>query len=155
MKTIIAGSRTLGSTDLESAFKAYRPKITQVVCGCANGIDRIGFEYARENDISVIFYPAWAYQYDWAFFNKKPEEKIVYPRGGYACLSKLAGFARNKAMAKYGEFLLAVLDVTNGRGTNGTLNMIREAENHGLGIFTHKVSVAGLRPIGYRLSRRV
>lgn len=138
MITIIAGSRSLGEHHLQAALKNYKLPITKVICGCANGIDKAGFNFARSRRIPVAFFPAWTYQYSWALMNKKPMEHIYYPRGGYkGSNSKLYGFQRNEAMAKFEgtEALLAVW----GNSSGGTRNMIELAEENGLVVTVHKV----------------
>ncbi len=144
MTTILAGSRTLGSRELDAALSSYKLPITRVVCGCADGIDKKGYEFARRVKIPVVFFPAWPHQYTWAFFNKKPGELIVYPKGGYKGYVKHLGFQRNTAMATWdeAEALLAVHDCTktnDSHGTGGTAHMIEEAEKAGLIVTVHRV----------------
>lgn len=149
MKLIIAGSRTLGSLDLEAAIKALdfnRRFIKEVVCGCAEGIDRVGYEYARQYQIPVVFFPAWPHQHEWAFFKKKPEELIVYPKGGYSGYSATYGYQRNEAMAEYADALLSAWDGES----KGSKHMRAVAEWAGLRTYYHNIELPRnfKRPVG-------
>jgi hypothetical protein len=140
MKLIIAGSRGLTSFDLDEAIEAHHinvKSVKEVVCGCAHGIDRAGYTWAREHSIPVTFFPAWANQYTWAFFQKKPEETIHYPKGGYPGYALRHGILRNEAMANYGDAILSVFD---GKST-GTRNMRSLAEFAGLWLFYYDVII--------------
>jgi len=101
MKVIIAGSRSI--TDKESTFelldkaKEYFGSISVVISGCANGVDKIGEEWAELNNIEVQRFPA-----DWDKYGKK------------------AGFIRNSEMAKAADGLIAIYDGIS----KGTKNMI-------------------------------
>lgn len=111
MKTIIAGSRYITSAAVvyqvieQSGFE-----ITEVVSGCALGVDTIGELYAHDNGIPVRSYPA-----DWATHGKA------------------AGPIRNKEMAANAEQLIAIWD-GNMLGS-GTKNMIEEAFKKSLRIY--------------------
>lgn len=113
MKVIIAGSRTITDYDvvvdaiLHSGFK-----ITEVVSGCAQGVDSLGERYAKQNHIRITQFPA-----DWSRY------------GG------AAGMIRNGQMADYAEALIAVHTGTS----RGTLNMIKEAQTRGLHIYSSLV----------------
>lgn len=117
MKTIIAGSRTLGQKEVTDAIAQALLSdkdwvITQVVCGCANGVDKAGEAWAREGNIPVRHFPA-----DWR----------RYGRG--------AGPIRNRLMAEYADALIAVWDGKS----KGTLNMLHEAKKRGLKIHLHLI----------------
>lgn len=143
MITIIAGSRGLGRNALEAALERYKYPITAVACGCAPGIDKCGYDYARDNDLPVIFFPAWAYHYSWAMKVKKARELIIYPQGGYKGYSKLFGHQRNQTMADFEhdrgntEALLAVWDGES----PGTIDMTHRAERAGLIVTKFEVRV--------------
>lgn len=104
MKTIIAGSRTI--TDRRLVFDILRELdfITEVVCGCARGIDTLGSQWAKTQDLPVKHFPA-----DWKKFGKS------------------AGPIRNKQMAEYGEALVLIH-----KGTPGSMNMLKLAKEKGL-----------------------
>lgn len=99
MRIIIAGSRSITSYEylsLACELSSFEP-ITEVVSGCARGVDRLGEEWAQRNGIAVRRFPA-----DWDRFG----------RG--------AGVRRNSAMAAYADGLIALWDGTS----FGTLDMI-------------------------------
>jgi hypothetical protein len=109
MKVIIAGSRSINDIELvkyavlESGFD-----ITEVVSGRARGVDTLGEIWARENNISLAYFPA-----DWKKYGRA------------------AGPIRNAEMAKYGEALIAIME----SGSKGTANMVKNAKALGLEIF--------------------
>ena len=117
MKTIIAGSRSIKDLKvLEKAIQVQRMSglgnITEVVCGCATGVDFLGQLWAKANNIPIKQFPA-----DW---NK-------HGRG--------AGFIRNIEMAKYADVLLAIWDGES----KGTQHMIRTATAQGLEVHVFKL----------------
>lgn len=111
MRTIIAGSRSI--KDYETVKRGVRLaglEITQVVSGCANGVDKLGERWAEENNIPV---------------NKAPAN---WNRYGVA-----AGRIRNEQMAEEADALIAIWDGKS----NGTRNMINIARKKGLSIHIH------------------
>lgn len=132
MKTIIAGSRTVTDPSLVlAAIMDSGFKITEVVCGCAEGPDRLGFEWARENNVPVHFFPAWPFQHEWAMQNVRDGE-FVEPHFGAA--GKAAGFARNGQMAFYASKGGALILVWNGE-SRGSADMLRRANNLRVKVF--------------------
>jgi hypothetical protein len=109
MKTIIAGSRTIKDYKflleaiLESGFI-----ITEVISGNAEGADKLGERFAKENGIKLSARPA-----DW-------------PKYG-----KAAGPIRNEEMANEAECLIALWDGIS----KGTKHMIQIAKAKGLKIY--------------------
>jgi hypothetical protein len=107
MKWIIAGSRSLSSR--ETVYHECNRHIildaTEVVSGTARGADRIGEQWAEENNIPVRRFPA-----DWNEYGKA------------------AGMIRNAQMAEYADGLIAFW---NGQ-SRGTKNMIDIATDKGL-----------------------
>ncbi len=103
MKLIIAGSRSI--TDINEIYQALikydfdLDEIKEVVSGTANGVDKLGEQFAKQCNIKIKRFPA-----NW---NK-------YGKG--------AGYIRNKQMAKYGNVLLSVWDGKS----KGSKNMIDE-----------------------------
>jgi hypothetical protein len=91
MKLIIAGSRTIELPEHEIASYlddfTNLPKIKEVVCGGATGVDECGKKYAKEYCLPVLTFLA-----DW-------------DRHG-----KGAGPIRNKQMADYADALLLIWD---------------------------------------------
>ena len=127
MKVIIAGSRTIHNIALvESAlFKAvqrWRNKgvshyITEVVCGEAPGVDRLGKKIAQKANIPVKSFPA-----EWDKYGKK------------------AGYIRNLSMADYADALIAIWDGQS----PGTRMMIELAKKKKLKIFVYKIEKIGI-----------
>lgn len=105
MKCIIAGGRDnrLSDTDYQ---ELDRIPISEVVSGCARGIDTDGERYAFSRDIPVKRFPA-----NWNKYGKS------------------AGYIRNTEMAKYAD-ALAIF-----KGGKGTKHMYNIAINTGLEIF--------------------
>ncbi len=111
MRTIIAGSRTI--EDYELVAKAVSDSgfpISQVVSGCARGVDTIAINWAYKNLLPVARFPA-----DWDKHGKA------------------AGAIRNERMARFADALIAVWDGES----KGTKNMIDTARRHGLKIHIH------------------
>ena len=113
MRVIIAGSREIADYSLvERAVRDSCFEITEVVSGCAPGVDRLGEEWAEENDIPIKQFPA-----DWKRYRDS------------------AGPIRNKQMSQYGEALIAIWD---GKSP-GTRNMIQLAKDRNLKIHIHRL----------------
>lgn len=115
MKTIIAGSRGLHSTDNPMRNVAARRfvlnllrsgmipwDITEVISGTARGADRIGEEYGALEQKPVHRYPA-----DWDRHGRR------------------AGPIRNAIMAKEGEALVVFWDGIS-RGTENMIDTMKE-----------------------------
>jgi hypothetical protein len=100
MKVIIAGSRNiLDYKAVGQAITASKFDITEVVCGCAIGVDSIGRTWGIANGIPVKEFPA-----DWDEFGRS------------------AGILRNIKMAEYADAAIIVWDGKS----KGSLNMIKE-----------------------------
>lgn len=109
MRVIIAGSRNI--TDPQQVAHSVIMssfKITEVVSGCARGVDTLGEEFAATLNIPVKKFPA-----DWNTWGKA------------------AGFKRNQEMADYADALIAIWDGES----RGTMDMIEKAKEKGLKIF--------------------
>lgn len=105
MKVIIAGTRTL--TDLSSEYlDSVTEKsdfiITEIVCGCAEGVDTAGEAWGDENLIPVKHFQA-----DWALY------------GNYA------GPIRNKKMAVYADALILIWNGSS-KGSQSMKNEMRK-----------------------------
>ena len=107
MRTIIAGSRTLD--DRLGIFalldRSYPFVISEVVSGCARGVDQIGEDWARSKGLPVRLFPA-----NWEKYGKA------------------AGYLRNEEMAKHASALIAIWDGES----KGTKHMIDLALTHKL-----------------------
>lgn len=113
MRTIIAGSR--GVTDytlVEEAVAQSGFTITEVVSGCARGVDKLGEEWASLHQVPVKRFPA-----------------------NWDLLGKSAGFIRNEEMGDYADALIAVWSY----GSHGTKHMIEVATKRGLKVSILKV----------------
>jgi hypothetical protein len=112
VRVVIAGSRDI--VDLNEVEKAIADSgfdISEVVCGCARGVDELGLTWGTNNDVPVRRMPA-----DW--------------RHG-----KGAGYNRNIEMARCSDALIAVWD---GR-SSGTAHMVRVARAQGLKVYVRLV----------------
>lgn len=109
MRTIIAGSRSLGFKAVSEAmeFCGWIPSV--VISGCARGVDQAGEAWAKQHTIPIERYPA-----DWS-------------------LGKSAGYIRNSKMAEAADALIAVWDGQS----RGTHHMIDIACNQGLKVYVH------------------
>ena len=103
MKVIIAGTRSVSDYSLVvQAVQRSGYNITEVVSGCATGIDRLGEQWARANNVPVKEMPA-----DWNRYGNS------------------AGPQRNRAMAEYADAAIIVWDGKS-RGTRNMIeNMVR------------------------------
>jgi hypothetical protein len=119
-KTIIAGSRNVTDpheepreislqevcwicSELDYYHKMY--PISEVVSGCADGVDHIGICWAKVNKIPIKRFPVT--KADW---NKH---------------GKSAGHIRNRAMGDYADRLVAFWDYRT-PGTNGMINYMEK-----------------------------
>ena len=108
MKTIIAGSRSIDDPQIVwDVIAASGFKISQVVSGCARGVDKMGEGWAEDHGIPVVRFPAF-----WSGHGKK------------------AGIMRNEDMGNYAEALIAVWDGES----RGTAHMIEYARQKGLAV---------------------
>lgn len=113
MKTVICGSRTIKNYQhVLDAVAASGFKITEVVSGCARGVDQLGERYAAERGLPVTKCPA-----DW--------------KG----LGRIAGPTRNVEMAETSEAVIAIWD---GKSP-GTQHMISYSVLLGLKVFIKRV----------------
>lgn len=112
MRVIIAGSRTINDIALvRIAINNSGFTITEVVCGGAKGVDRLGEQWAKENDISIEYFLA-----DWDMYGRR------------------AGILRNSQMAKYADALITVWDGVS----PGTNNMIAVMSKLGKPIYIQR-----------------
>jgi hypothetical protein len=124
MKTIIAGSRTI--KDMQHVLKAVADcgwKITEVVSGCAEGVDTLGREWAESTGVPVKEFPA-----DWD--NIDAPGAIVKTTKYGKRYNAAAGPARNQRMADYSEALILIHN-----GSRGSCDMLKRAKDKGLKIW--------------------
>lgn len=109
MRLIVAGSRDFNDYELlKSTLVRVKTHITQIVSGTAVGADRLGAQWARENDIPVIEFPA-----NWIRYGKS------------------AGYRRNQQMAANADALIAFWNGIS----KGTKHMIDIAAKENLKYF--------------------
>ena len=104
MKVIIAGGRNFSNYNkLCQVCKHMLQNQTEIeiVSGTANGADKLGEKYAKENGYSIKYFPA-----NWDEHGKS------------------AGYKRNAQMAEYADALIAFWDGKS----NGTKHMINLAK---------------------------
>ncbi len=105
MKIVVAGSRNIHDKNLVyDCIEKSKVTITELVSGCAAGVDSLAEAYALDHDIQVM--PFWA---DWKKHGKS------------------AGPIRNKQMAEYAD---AAVVIWNGQ-SNGARNMIENMRSAG------------------------
>jgi hypothetical protein len=103
MKIILAGSRSI--IDRKHVVKVIIKAdwhITEVVSGGAKGVDTLGEDWAKINEIPIKCFPA-----EWSKYGKS------------------AGYKRNEQMADYAEALIAIWDGKS-RGTFHMINIARK-----------------------------
>lgn len=117
-RVIIAGTRTFNNYEKLKldCNKLLSEKILNneeiiIISGCANGADKLGEKYAKENGFKINKYPA-----DWN-------------------LGKQAGYLRNVEMADNADALIAFWDSKS----KGTQHMIAIAKNRNLLIRVIKI----------------
>jgi hypothetical protein len=112
MKVIIAGSREF--KNVEYVFKTIRKlihygwQITEVVSGCAKGVDTFGEEWAKCNNIPIKRFPA-----KWDKYGES------------------AGVIRNQQMVDYADALIAIRFQVSA----GTTDTIQRAKKKGMMIY--------------------
>lgn len=112
MKVIVAGTRTVRDPSIVCAAIGASPfKVTEIVSGGAQGVDRIGEFLATQWKVPFKQFPA-----NWALYGNA------------------AGPRRNQQMAEYAEALIAVWDGQS----RGTADMIARATTRGLPIFIYR-----------------
>lgn len=112
MKVIIAGSRDITDYSIVySAFASCPFDITEIVSGCAKGVDSLGEQIGSLCLIPVCKFPA-----DW---NKH---------------GKAAGPIRNKQMAEYADAAIVIHN-----GSKGSLNMIEQMKKLNKPVYVKEV----------------
>lgn len=132
MKTIIAGSRSVLSYAIVrrvmDAYVAQNGPVTQVVSGCAPGVDQLGIRWALENGIPVLRMPA-----DWKNINHPQAVIQKHPNG--RPYNANAGLCRNLDMAEVADRAVLFWDMTS----TGTKHMRDSMLALGKPVFIHDV----------------
>lgn len=111
MKTIIAGTRTVTDpTIVVAAIGAAPFQITEIVSGCARGVDTIALWLGQQWGVPCRMFPA-----QWSLGNK-------------------AGPLRNQQMADYADALIAIWDGVS----RGTADMISRAQAKRMPVHVHR-----------------
>lgn len=128
MRVIIAGSRTFGPRRAEvlEAIDACDQlgtiRITEVISGCAQGVDKIGEEWAIDHGIHIRRFPA-----DWDTHGKS------------------AGPIRNREMARHAEAVILIWDGTS----RGSADMLRAAGEAGLVVYERVLAPLPVVPMSW------
>ena len=116
-KIIVAGSRDI--TDYTVVCEAIEKSgfvdgihTIEIVSGKARGVDTLGEQYAKDNNLKVHEFPA-----DWDKYGKS------------------AGYRRNSVMAKHADCLVAIWDGKS----RGTLHMINIMNDYNKPVYVHHV----------------
>ena len=115
LRVIVAGSRKFKDYPmmprvLDANFRQINEPIT-IVCGMAEGADKLGWQYAYDHNLDIDFYPA-----DWNMHGK------------------IAGFIRNSKMAENADMLIAFWDGKS----RGTDHMIKTMKKKNLPVKVYK-----------------
>lgn len=110
MKLIVAGGRDFNNynklvQELDFLLKGIDKTNVEIVCGMARGADSLGERYAKQNNISIKYFPA-----------------------NWNASGKSAGYIRNEEMARYATNLIAFWDGMS----KGTKHMINLAQKYDL-----------------------
>lgn len=112
MKVIIAGSRNIDDYPLVvKTIVSSKYDITEVVSGCATGVDTLGERWAIANNIPIKEMPA-----DWNLHGRS------------------AGPRRNRAMAEYADAAIVIWDGKSPGTRNMIENMIRRNKPYHIGM---------------------
>lgn len=105
MKLAVIGSRGFDNYELvEQVLSDYKDKVSLVISGGAIGADTLGEQWAKNNNINTVIYPA-----DWVKYGKR------------------AGFVRNNDIIYSCDVCVAFWDGES----RGTLDSIKKAESMG------------------------
>lgn len=134
MKVIVAGPRNFNDQkvvfDAIDSFKEQGDQciVTEIVSGCAKGVDTLGILWAKKNGVKVKQFPA-----QWNNLKVK-NCKIKEHKFGQGNYNVLAGLNRNIEMAEYADALIAI-----DTGSSGTKHMISTARKQGLLLYVVKI----------------
>jgi hypothetical protein len=131
MRLIIAGSRSL--TNYKLINKAIQftnidiNAISEVISGCAKGIDNCAILWAEYNNKKITRFPAM-----WKDIESDP---CLIRRNKYGKYNALAGIVRNKQMGDYADALLAIWDGKS----SGTKNMIEYMQSLNKIVYVYEI----------------
>lgn len=132
MKIIVAGSRSITDYQLVSqiisnTINKYDIQVTEIVSGCAGGVDTLGEQWALENGIPVEPMPA-----EWD--DLTVPGAVIRTNKWDKKYNARAGYQRNERMALYGDVLISIWDGKS----SGSKDMIECATRHGLLVLIYK-----------------
>lgn len=126
MKVCIFGSREFNNYELlKKAIESSGFEITEVVSGTANGADKLGERWAKENNIPIKKFPAL-----WDDLNA-PGAVVAVNKWGKE-YNKMAGHQRNSEMCEYADAFITICG-----GTPGTDGMIKLVKKSGKPLYIH------------------
>lgn len=103
MKIAIIGSRDFNNYGLlTETLEQLKSNITQVISGAARGADSLGEQWAKENQIDTLIFPA-----NWSLYGKR------------------AGFIRNEDIIKNCDFCIAFWDGKS-KGTAHSISLCKK-----------------------------
>ena len=103
MKIAIIGSRDFNDYGLlTETLEQLKPNITQVISGAARGADSLGEQWAKENQIDTLIFPA-----NWGLYGKR------------------AGFIRNEDIIKNCDCCIAFWDGKS-KGTAHSISLCKK-----------------------------
>lgn len=130
IKTIISGSRSV--FDYKLLVKILQEhdlegKITEVVCGDTKGMEKCGETWAKQNDIKIKHIPA-----EW---DNLDAPGVIIREGQFGKYNAKAGFDKNRALAKYADNAVVVI-----QGEDvGSDSLIQEMEKLGKEVFVYEL----------------
>lgn len=132
MRCIIAGGRKIKSVPLIfKAIESFNLPITEVISGCAGGVDKVGELWAQSKGLPIKRFSA-----DWEDLTHA--DANIRTRDDGSQYDVRAGGRRNTQMAEYAApdgHLIAIFDGES----RGTSDMIEQAQEHGLQIHIYIV----------------
>jgi hypothetical protein len=103
MKTAIIGSRDFNNYELLiETLEPLKQNITQIISGAARGADSLGEQWAKENQIDTLIFPA-----NWGLYGKR------------------AGFIRNEDIIKNCDICIAFWDGKS-KGTAHSISLCKK-----------------------------
>lgn len=128
MRTIVAGSRSIKDYKIVcDAIKESGFEITEVFSGTANGIDKLGEKWAKDNGIKVKRFPA-----KWSDISNP---NAVIKENQYGKYNAVAGFERNEQMAIHAQAAIIIIECDSSEEKN----IIEMAEKYQLKTYIKKI----------------
>ncbi|KKL44497.1 hypothetical protein LCGC14_2365110, partial [marine sediment metagenome] len=116
----------LVSAVISNTLSKHNIQITEVVSGCAGGVDTLGEQWALANGVKVEAFPA-------LWDNLTVPNALIRTNKYGKEYNARAGFQRNDSMAQYGDVLIAIWDGKS----RGTRDMIKNAKSRNLAVYVY------------------